>query len=191
MRLKCLFLAAVSSLAACTHDVPLHGTDIPAGEVMANRQIATPTVLSFSEDFQNWTLSVGAYGNTFVLPLGQPLARSIHGIDNVAFRQIHDGPATERAPYNVRVDVDEAEGSLVLQQGFLTSKYIARVEIAAKIDVTGESGNEIARAIVTGHGTFSSPSTSPIETLQNAGEKAIKNLATDYVYKIVNTGALK
>jgi len=81
---------------------------------------------------------------------------------------------------------------LTFIQGFWSNKIGARVEISGKVDVTDITGNEIARAVITGEATDSVPGScfDAEGAIHLAGEKAIRRLGTDYVYKIINTNAL-
>lgn len=198
MRLANITVAAVLiGLTACTHDVQLSPSLMPAGEVMANRIIQTPTLYSFSPDLMNAKIAMtfegmGCSAHTYNVALGSAITDTLKAATDAGFSHAQEGQPQTRAPYNIRFDLEDVEARLNLISGFWSTKIGARVELSGKVDVTDGSGAEVARAIITGEASDSAPGgcADGDKAIHLAGEKAIRRLGTDYVYKIINTNAL-
>ena len=190
MRIRCLaIIAGGALLSACTHDVTLVGSNTPASDVMANRKIGTPTLVSYLPDLQEARASASVGAHTWNICIGPGAVKTLRAVNEVAFTHAQEGEPQIRAPYNIRIDLDEVQGRLNVIPGFFQARADATIEISCKVDVTDNQGNEIARALIDGEGSDVDPDAST--AFQVAGEKAIKKMASDYAYKIINTNVMR
>ena len=190
MKISCMATLMVAALTcACTHNVDLMGTDAPASEVMANRRVTSPTIYSFSDDLKDAKATTEVGAHTYVVSIGPAIVRTIRAANQIGFDHAQEGQPQTRAPYNIRIQLDEVQGRIVPIPGFWIGKAGANIDVSGKVDVTDGQGNEVTRAIIEGEGN--AVDTDPSEALRLAGEKAIKRLGTDYVYKVINTNVLK
>lgn len=164
---------------------------------MANRIIQTPTIYSFSSDMIDAKAAMnfdglGCSAHTYNVALGPAIVETLKTATTAGFAHAQEGQSQTRSAYNIRFDLEDVEGRLNLIQGFWSNKVGARVELSGKVDVTDNSGVEIARAIITGEASDTIPGGcfDAEKAIHLAGEKAIRRLGTDYVYKIINTNAL-
>lgn len=192
-----LFIVPLSLLSACAHDVSVMSSNQPASEVMANRVIQTPATYSFTPEFADATKKV-TYGglacgaHSFNLPIGAALQRTTIAATEAGFAHSSPGVNAVGGGYHLRFDLEDYDATLALIPGFLSATVRAQVALTGRVDVTDASGNEVARAIISGDGNGSADGDCPAggPALKAASEKAIKRIVTDYVYKVINTNTL-
>lgn len=192
--MKKVFAISVSmiGLSACTTDVPIAPSSVAAGAVMADRVIKTPTTYTFAPDMadRGIVFTLGAY--TYKSNVGHPMEETLVKATQAGFSNATSGPGNVRAPYNIRFDIDDTDGHLSVIQGFLSASVNAHIELSATVDVTDITGKELAKAEIVGSGsaTGSGNSDGIQQAIKLAGQKAMKKIGEDYVFKIINTNTL-
>lgn len=195
-----LSVFAILSLGACTFAAPVAPSSVPAAEVAPNRRVAAPAYYSISPDIQNWQKNVRPMGlagsaHTWQINLGTPVSETLRRTLDATFTSATPGtaPSSSAAAFNFKFDLEEADARIMFIPGFFSAVSRADVQMAIRVRVTDQSGVEVARAIV--QGSNSNSLDGQVETmsvaLSGAAEKAVRNLATDFVYKVINTGVLQ
>lgn len=185
----CLVLTGV---VACTKTVTVKPSSYPASEVMTDRKITTPTGYTFADNFKSQGLKFecGAYSYNTVV--GGPLAQTIRNAMEISFNNLSEVPAGMRKPYNIRVDMEDISGHMGVQPGFWSATVFATVSLSAHVNVTDDTGRDIAKAVVSGTGEASASGNcvGADSVVEIATEKAIKKIGSDFVFKIINSSSL-
>lgn len=160
---------------------------------MTDRKITTPTGYIFADNFKSQGLKFecGAYSYNTVI--GGPLAQTIRNAMDISFDNLSEVPAGLRKPYNIRVDMDDVAGHMGIQPGFWSSTVFATVSLSAHVNVTDETGRDVAKAVVSGTGEASASGNciGADQVVELATEKAIKKIGSDFVFKIINSSSLR
>jgi hypothetical protein len=186
------FLAPLA-LAACTTNVDLRPSAMPAGDVMANRIVQTPTSYSFSSDFRDkgHIFECGAY--SYKSNFGQPIADTIKKTINVGFAHANEEASDINSAYKMRIDMEDVDAQVSVMPGFWSVTYTVHVDLSGKVDVTDSTGTSIVKAEITGSGSASATGNCTMLTkaVQTASEKAIKKMGSDFAFKVIDTNVLK
>lgn len=188
-----LSLLAPLALGACTTNVDLRPSSMPAGDVMANRIVQTPTSYSFSSDFRDkgHVFECGAY--SYKSNFGQPIADTIKKTINVGFAHASEEASNINSAYKMRIDMEDVDAQVSVMPGFWSVTYTVHVDLSGKVDVTDSTGTSIVKAEITGSGSASATGNCTMLTkaVQTASEKAIKKMGSDFAFKVIDTNVLK
>lgn len=186
------FLAPLA-LTACTSNVDLRPSAMPAGDVMANRIVQTPTSYSFASDFRDkgHIFECGAY--SYKSNFGQPVADTLKKTIAVGFAHASEEASNTGAPYKMRLDMEDVDAQVSVTPGFWTMTYTIHVDLSGKVDVTDSTGTALVKAEITGSGSASATGNCTVlsKAVQAASEKAIRKMGSDFAYKVIDTNVLK
>ncbi|GBQ24635.1 hypothetical protein AA0472_1486 [Acetobacter estunensis NRIC 0472] len=200
MRLNIVFaLGSMVMLSACSHSITLSGTGASASEVMPNRIIQTPTQYSYTQDLTNASKSIepesaSCAAHTYKLSIGPGIKETLDAAISAGFAkatETHDGEVMT-APYNMRIDAEDISARISVIPRMFSSRVEAHVEITGRVDVRDAQGTPAARAMIYGEGTESADGGcfNAETAIHLAGDKAIRRLGTDFVYKVINSNIL-
>ncbi len=188
---------AILVLSGCTYPVAVSPTIQSAAEVAPNRTFSFPATYSTGPDFisldkavRSSTLSGSAH--TFTVALSSAFAQTLEKTLAAAYSSVSRSDAPGKAPHHYRFDIEDSEIEIAFLDRFLTVASAARVSIVLRIRVLAPSGQELSRALAQGSGrsTLEGGLNTMQTAIQQAAERAMRSAATDFVYKVINTGAL-
>jgi hypothetical protein len=89
-------------VAGCTHVAPMSvsPTNLPVGE-----RLPLHATLVLSKEFTEFKQQFSTMGDTFIYPLGQPLADYARHVTEASFRQVEIAPTLEQALQNASSDI--------------------------------------------------------------------------------------
>lgn len=187
------FIMLATILSACSSTVGIRPSAMPASDIMANRVIQTPTTYAFSPDMsdKNHTFKCGAF--SYKTNYGQPVEDTLRKTIAVGFAHATEGNPTVPAPYIMRLDMEDVDAQLTVTPNFWSVAYAVHVDLTGRVDVTDSTGNEITRAEISGSGSGSvnGNCTAIQKAIEEASEKAIRKMGSDFAYKIINTNVMK
>jgi len=201
-QLRATIVAALVSLmtvSACSFPTAIQPSSIPAAEVAPNRRINTSAYYVISDDILTWQKNVRPMGlsgsaHTWQVDLGTPTAETLRRTLDAAFTTAAPGiaPPSMQNALNFRFDLEDADARIMFVSGFFSAVSRADVQIVIRVRVMDASGTEITRSIVQGTGGSGVDGQMDAMggSIAAAAERAIRNMATDFVYKVINTGAL-
>lgn len=200
VKAKFVLLASASLiLSACSHSVTLSGTGAAAAEVMPNRVIQTPTQYYYTQDLVNASKSIepestACSAHSYKINIGPGIKETLDAAIASGFAkatETKDGE-TMNAPYNMRIDAEDISARVAVVERLFTNRVEAHVEISGRVEVRDAQGAPTARAMIYGEGTESADGGcfNAEKAIHLAGDKAIRRLGTDFVYKVINANVL-
>jgi hypothetical protein len=184
-------------LAGCAHTVAVPASMAPAAEVSPGRRIAAAAKYDFAPDIQSLNRRVHPIGlqgsaHYYDVNLASPLIATLSAAINEAFTK--SNPLVAGAPVAYRFDfsLEDAGIRIAFAPGFFVATAVADVNITVRVRVLNGAGAEISRALITGHGEASQDGGA--ETMEHviamAGERALRKIGDDFVYKVINSGQI-
>lgn len=201
MRYKTAFpVLAALLISACAEKLELTPSSAPAGEIMAGRQIQTPTTYTFDNDLLNAAVDLHYKGSNcwnwhFPIRVGPALAETLRRATSAGFAHATEtSNAGSNYGYHIKFDLEEFEMHAGILNQFMSANGQGQASFTVRVSVRDATGNEVSKAILNGEAY------SDIDGLacdlggkaaKTAAEKAIKKLTNEYVYKIINANNLK
>jgi hypothetical protein len=162
--------------------------------VLPNRVVQAPVSISLtaaaaeaSPDIETPNLTCSANG--FALAMVAPLEASLGAVDHVAFpHQVSSG-----GDYRVTVAVESYAPTLSFWDNDDGVTADAKVDLLLDVAITGKDGKSILATKIDGRGASEETGGCDVgaDALQEAASKALRHIAKDYAYQVVNSGLMK
>ena len=208
---KAIFAAlTLFGLAACTVQATAPASGAAAGVEVTNRVIESPTsvymppeLASLSQKIEVAGVACGAY--SFPTSIGPGLAETIRLTNKAALKnEVPGGTAAgppNGAEYNIAFALESIEASVsfpatggIFFPGYLVAT-LARAEVRLQVHVISRKNGEVVRTVVEGLGAsnmkqgFPNTCEDGSKALSEAFGMAFRNLAKDYIDRVINSGA--
>lgn len=193
-----VLLACCVLLAACTYNAKPVAVTSAASEIQTNRVSKEHVSLYIEPELQDLRAEADTgytcSAHKFPVNAGDALATSLRKVVEEAFPsyQLRDTPTYQGDALDIRVALETFRVDLKFDSGFWSATATANAELVLKVDVSRNGSAVISRATIAGEGQGSKDGGcgTGAEASAMATEKALKRTMENFVYKLINSGAL-
>lgn len=195
--LVALPLAAAAALAGCTVATPVAPQTAAAAEVASGKSFNSPVIIDYSfqpSDLDITVKPISYEGSacSFPLSLSQAFYSTFDAVNHQAFR--HLVPSGTADAYRIRFELDSFDNSLVFAKRFFGATAVAHSDLTLRVSVLDPSSHEVTRQFVRGTGQMQldvGSCNGGEPAVAGAVQKALREAAEDYAYRVVNALDIK